>query len=92
MMIDLTPAAIGLCVPTVNLRERQASGDERQHDLLCGRATIPIVNAVVQVQAVDYAEIVASLASRSVGPGTRANLDEFTYVRRHCECRRSSAW
>ncbi|MCZ4303442.1 acetaldehyde dehydrogenase (acetylating) [Zoogloeaceae bacterium G21618-S1] len=45
-----------------------------------GQATIPIVNAVVQVQSVGYAEIIASLSSRSVGPGTRANLDEFTYT------------
>ena len=45
-----------------------------------GQATIPIVNAVSRVQAVDYAEIVASLSSRSVGPGTRANLDEFTFT------------
>jgi acetaldehyde/propanal dehydrogenase len=45
-----------------------------------GQATIPIVNAVVRVQPVAYAEIVASLSSKSVGPGTRANLDEFTYT------------
>ena len=45
-----------------------------------GQATIPIVNAVVQVQSVGYAEIIASLSSKSVGPGTRANLDEFTYT------------
>lgn len=86
MMIDLTPAAIGpLCVPTVNLREHAQRAEMRAemnvNMISCaGQATIPIVNAVAQVQAVDYAEIVASLASRSIGPGTRANLDEFTYT------------
>jgi acetaldehyde/propanal dehydrogenase len=82
MMIDLTPAAIGpLCVPTVNLREHAQRVEMNVNMISCaGPATLPIVNAVVQVQAVDYAEIVASLASRSVGPGTRANLDEFTYT------------
>lgn len=82
MMIDLTPAAIGpLCVPTVNLREHAQRAEMNVNMISCaGQATIPIVNAVVQVQAVDYAEIVASLSSRSVGPGTRANLDEFTYT------------
>lgn len=79
MMIDLTPAAIGpLCVPTVNLREHAQRVEMNVNMISCaGQATIPIVNAVVQVQAVDYAEIVASLSSRSIGPGTRANLDEF---------------
>jgi acetaldehyde/propanal dehydrogenase len=82
MMIDLTPAAIGpLCVPTVNLREHAQRAEMNVNMISCaGQATIPSVNAVVQVQAVGYAEIVASLASRSVGPGTRANLDEFTYT------------
>lgn len=82
MVIDLTPAAIGpLCVPTVNLREHAQKAEMNVNMISCaGQATIPIVKAVGQVQAVDYAEIVASLSSRSVGPGTRANLDEFTYT------------
>lgn len=82
MVIDLTPAAIGpLCVPTVNLREHARRAEMNVNMISCaGQATIPIVKAVVQVQAVDYAEIVASLSSRSVGPGTRANLDELTYT------------
>jgi acetaldehyde/propanal dehydrogenase len=82
MMIDLTPAAIGpLCVPPVNLREHADRCEMNVNMISCaGQATIPIVNAVSRVQAVDYAEIVASLSSKSVGPGTRANLDEFTYT------------
>lgn len=82
MMIDLTPAAIGpLCVPTVNLVEHAKQAEMNVNMISCaGQATVPIVKAVSQVQAVDYAEIVASLSSRSVGPGTRANLDEFTYT------------
>ena len=82
MMIDLTPAAIGpLCVPPVNLREHADKVEMNVNMISCaGQATIPIVNAVARVQSVDYAEIIASLSSKSVGPGTRANLDEFTYT------------
>lgn len=82
LMVDLTPAAIGpLCVPPVNLREHADKAEMNVNMISCaGQATIPIVHAIARVQPVDYAEIVASLSSRSVGPGTRANLDEFTYT------------
>lgn len=82
MMIDLTPAAIGpLCVPPVNLREHADRVEMNVNMISCaGQATIPIVHAVSRIQSVDYAEIIASLSSKSVGPGTRANLDEFTYT------------
>ena len=80
LMIDLTPAAIGpFCVPPVNLREHVGRGEMNVNMVTCGgQATIPMVAAVSRVQAVDYAEIVATVSSRSVGPGTRRNIDEFT--------------
>ncbi|SFB40496.1 acetaldehyde dehydrogenase (acetylating) [Azotobacter beijerinckii] len=82
LMIDLTPAAIGpLCVPPVNLRQHADKLEMNVNMISCaGQATIPVVHAVSRIQSVGYAEIVASLASKSVGPGTRANLDEFTYT------------
>ena len=88
MMVDLTPAAIGpLCVPPVNLRQHAAKLEMNVNMISCaGQATIPIVYAVSRIQPVDYAEIVASLASKSVGPGTRANLDEFTYTTSNAIC------
>ena len=79
-MIDLTPAAIGpYCVPPVNLRQPIGEGVTNVNMVTCGgQATVPIVHAVARVQVVDYAEIISTVASRSAGPGTRKNIDEFT--------------
>ncbi|VWC64479.1 acetaldehyde dehydrogenase (acetylating) [Burkholderia lata] len=80
LMIDLTPAAIGpYCVPPVNLLDHIGSGEMNVNMVTCGgQATIPMVRAVSRVQPVAYGEIVATVSSRSVGPGTRKNIDEFT--------------
>ncbi|CAL9672162.1 Acetaldehyde dehydrogenase [Streptomyces sp. enrichment culture] len=78
LIVDLTPAASGpLTIPAVNLEKHLAADDVNM--VTCGgQATVPVAAAVSRVVPVAYAEIVSSLSSRSAGPGTRANIDEFT--------------
>ena len=80
MMIDLTPAAIGpFCIPPVNLKQHVGQRELNVNMVTCGgQATIPMVAAVARVQPVEYGEIVATVSSKSAGPGTRKNIDEFT--------------
>lgn len=80
-MIDLTPAAIGpFCVPPVNLQELLDAGELSNVNMVTcgGQATIPMVAAISRVQPVSYGEIIATVSTKSVGPGTRKNIDEFT--------------
>ncbi|TCB48073.1 acetaldehyde dehydrogenase (acetylating) [Acinetobacter sp. ANC 4779] len=80
LMIDLTPAAIGpFCIPSVNLKKHTETLEMNVNMVTCGgQATVPMVAAISRVQSVEYGEIIATVSSKSVGPGTRSNIDEFT--------------
>lgn len=85
--IDLTPAAVGpFTVPAIS--QDSITLDTVNYNMVTcgGQATIPIVAAISRVQPVEYAEIVATLSSKSAGPGTRANIDEFTETTAHALC------
>ncbi|MGG4042064.1 acetaldehyde dehydrogenase (acetylating) [Bacillus smithii] len=81
--VDLTPAAIGpFVVPPINLHEHINTFNVNM--ISCGgQATIPLVYAVSRIAPVHYAEVITTTASRSIGPGTRQNIDEFTYTTAH---------
>ena len=85
VVVDLTPAAIGpYCVPPVNLAEQVGRREMNVNMVSCGgQATIPMVAAVARVQPVAYGEIIATVSSKSAGPGTRRNIDEFTRTTAH---------